>query len=49
MDLSAEYIDQQNAAIRAKLKYLSAYTTLVQRIKARTDDFVRGNYDSLTE
>jgi len=49
VDLSVDYIEQQDSAIRAKLKYLQAYATLVQRIKARTDDFVQTNFESLTE
>ena len=40
VDLSPDYIAEQDASIRAKLKYLQAYSTLVQRIKSRADGFV---------
>lgn len=49
VELSAEFIEQQSATIQAKLKYLQAYSTLVSRLKQRTDDFVRTNFDSLME
>ena len=49
VDLTAEFIEQQEGAVRAKLKYLQAYTTVVRRIKTRADDFIKGNFDSLRE
>lgn len=49
LQLSPDYIEEQSDSIKAKIKYLQAYATLVSRIKSRTDDFVKSNYDGLSD
>jgi len=48
-ELSPEYLEEKEQTIAYSTKYLQAYGTLVQRIKQRTDDFVRTNSETMLD
>ena len=46
---STEYLEEKEQLLAYSTKYLQAYATLIQRIKQRTDDFVKSNAVSMLD
>lgn len=43
VDLTPEYVNEKKGKLASMTKYLLAYSTLVSRFKARTDEFISKN------
>jgi hypothetical protein len=43
MEVTEQFLAEQEAWFRSASKYVAAYSTLLLRLKSRTDEFVQAN------